>query len=242
VSADLATLPLVSPGWQHRAACAAPGIDPELFFPAAGERDKTTQAKQICSGCAVKAECLADALARPRDQDYGIRGGTTPNERRHLREPSRTPQAGAARAQSSWELAQQVGVAEAARRLGRDVRTLRQRWQRHGLPPLASPRRVPIPDRASAERAFRLAEQVGITPAARQLGVHPNSLYHAWDRYQLGRPDTRTIVARARAEVGRRARADCDHPFKRAARLQVQQAHAQRRQHPAGTPATTARR
>jgi hypothetical protein len=71
-------------GWRGRAACR--GVDPELFFPAA-ERGpvravQVAAAKAVCAGCPVRAECLAEALARI---PYGIAGGLTENERRRLR-------------------------------------------------------------------------------------------------------------------------------------------------------------
>lgn len=69
-------------GWRWQAACARPGVDPELFFPAPGERGKVDRAKRICAGCPVRGACLADALAVSGSLDYGIRGGTTREERR----------------------------------------------------------------------------------------------------------------------------------------------------------------
>jgi WhiB family redox-sensing transcriptional regulator len=73
-----------SAGWRQLAACAAPGIDPEWFFPAKGGTARP--AKRICARCPVKAPCLAEALATPPAHDDGVRGGTTPAERRWLRE------------------------------------------------------------------------------------------------------------------------------------------------------------
>jgi len=67
-------------GWRRRAACARRGVDPELFFPEQGGRPEP--AKRICARCPVRAACLDDALAT-RDE-YGIRGGMTPGERRRL--------------------------------------------------------------------------------------------------------------------------------------------------------------
>ena len=40
--------------WQERALCAE--TDPEAFFPEKG--GSTREAKKICTGCEVKAECL----------------------------------------------------------------------------------------------------------------------------------------------------------------------------------------
>ncbi len=72
-------------GWRRRAACAAPGVDPELFFPAPGQHGKAARAKRVCARCPVRVACLADALAIPPGEDHGIRGGLTPKERQHQR-------------------------------------------------------------------------------------------------------------------------------------------------------------
>lgn len=65
-------------------------MDTDLFFPPeniggpregkgiTGERDRIGQAKQVCSRCPVRAECLSYAI----DNDCsGIYGGTTEQER-----------------------------------------------------------------------------------------------------------------------------------------------------------------
>ena len=71
-------------GWRRRAVCAAPGVDPETVFPVKGGSAKP--AKRICARCPVRVACLEDALDTPTLQDeHGIRGGTTPAERRVLR-------------------------------------------------------------------------------------------------------------------------------------------------------------
>jgi WhiB family redox-sensing transcriptional regulator len=77
----------VDPDWRERAGCRSQ--DPELFFPIGdnwtqGEaRGRAAEAKAFCNNaCPVKAECLADAVAC-RD-DWAIRGGLTPDERRPL--------------------------------------------------------------------------------------------------------------------------------------------------------------
>jgi WhiB family redox-sensing transcriptional regulator len=77
----------VSPktAWRRWAACAASGVDPELFFPTPGQHGKAARAKRVCDRCPVKAPCLTDALAIPPSEDYGIRGGMTPKERQSLR-------------------------------------------------------------------------------------------------------------------------------------------------------------
>nr|WP_269799846.1 MULTISPECIES: WhiB family transcriptional regulator [Pseudofrankia] len=65
--------------WQERALCAQ--TDPEAFFPEKG--GSTREAKRICSGCEVRAECLEYALAN--DERFGIWGGMSERERRKQR-------------------------------------------------------------------------------------------------------------------------------------------------------------
>ena len=66
-------------GWQESALCAE--TDPEAFFPEKG--GSTREAKKICTGCEVRAECLEYALAN--DERFGIWGGLSERERRRLR-------------------------------------------------------------------------------------------------------------------------------------------------------------
>jgi WhiB family redox-sensing transcriptional regulator len=65
--------------WQEQALCAE--TDPEAFFPEKG--GSTREAKKICTGCEVKAECLEYALSN--DERFGIWGGLSERERRRLR-------------------------------------------------------------------------------------------------------------------------------------------------------------
>lgn len=67
------------PDWQENALCAQ--TDPEAFFPEKG--GSTREAKRICAGCEVRAECLEYALAN--DERFGIWGGLSERERRRLR-------------------------------------------------------------------------------------------------------------------------------------------------------------
>ncbi len=66
-------------GWQERALCAQ--TDPEAFFPEKG--GSTREAKKVCTGCEVRAECLEYALAN--DERFGIWGGLSERERRRLK-------------------------------------------------------------------------------------------------------------------------------------------------------------
>jgi WhiB family redox-sensing transcriptional regulator len=67
------------PTWHESALCAE--TDPEAFFPEKG--GSTREAKKICTGCEVRAECLEYALAN--DERFGIWGGLSERERRRLR-------------------------------------------------------------------------------------------------------------------------------------------------------------
>lgn len=65
--------------WQTDALCTQ--TDPEAFFPEKG--GSTRDAKRVCSGCDVRAQCLEYALAN--DERFGIWGGLSERERRKLR-------------------------------------------------------------------------------------------------------------------------------------------------------------
>ncbi len=51
--------------------------------PSSPRRGSTREAKKICTGCEVRAECLAYALAH--DERFGIWGGLSERERRRLK-------------------------------------------------------------------------------------------------------------------------------------------------------------
>lgn len=65
--------------WRAQALCAQ--TDPEAFFPELG--GSTRQAKRTCTGCEVRAECLAWALGN--DERFGVWGGLSERERRKLK-------------------------------------------------------------------------------------------------------------------------------------------------------------
>lgn len=67
------------PAWQQYANCL--GVDPDLFFPERG--GSTREAKEVCRGCVVRAECLEYALDNA--EKFGIWGGMSERERRQLR-------------------------------------------------------------------------------------------------------------------------------------------------------------
>jgi WhiB family redox-sensing transcriptional regulator len=91
VAPDLGVDP---PAWTLAAACQF--VDPEIFFPEKG--GSTREAKLVCGGCEVRAECLAFALAH--QERFGIYGGLSERERRRLLpgfEAGRSPRRNAAR-------------------------------------------------------------------------------------------------------------------------------------------------
>ena len=63
--------------WATRAACN--GADPDALFVQGAAQNR---AKQICMGCEVRTECLADAL--DNKVEFGVWGGMTERERRAL--------------------------------------------------------------------------------------------------------------------------------------------------------------
>ena len=65
--------------WQDRANCL--GVDPDLFFPERGA--STREAKEVCRGCVVQADCLEFALQN--GEKFGIWGGLSERERRRIR-------------------------------------------------------------------------------------------------------------------------------------------------------------
>lgn len=70
--------------WRDDAACR--DEDPELFFPIGTTgiaHEQVNAAKRICARCPVQEECLEFALAS--NQDAGIWGGLTEDERRTLK-------------------------------------------------------------------------------------------------------------------------------------------------------------
>uniref|UniRef100_UPI000CEBDC03 WhiB family transcriptional regulator n=1 Tax=Blastococcus atacamensis TaxID=2070508 RepID=UPI000CEBDC03 len=72
-------VPATGEEWRLDALCAE--TDPEAFFPEKG--GSTRDAKRVCTGCPVRAQCLEFALAN--DERFGIWGGLSERERRRVR-------------------------------------------------------------------------------------------------------------------------------------------------------------
>lgn len=74
--------------WQEKGNCYKIK-DPDIFFLDYGVRtekkkEAEDKAKAICVGCPVINECLDHALTVP--ENYGVWGGTTPEERLRMTE------------------------------------------------------------------------------------------------------------------------------------------------------------
>lgn len=74
--------------WRDKAACL--DEDPEYFFPigtTGAALDQTERAKAVCASCEVRPQCLAWAV--DTNQDAGVWGGLSEDERRALRRSRR---------------------------------------------------------------------------------------------------------------------------------------------------------
>jgi WhiB family transcriptional regulator, redox-sensing transcriptional regulator len=201
--------------WLDQAACR--DLDPERFFPESGEQTKAAEAKAICAGCQVRDQCLELAIkaAGGLDGDHGVFGGTLPAERSRLRGNS-FPEPSAYRqdrelAEQAHQLASELGLRQAARQLGIHRDALKGAFTQWGLP--TPERRVGwqpsrfLTDRAEAERAYALAEQLGsVNAAAAELGTTWPSLRKAFTRHGLGMPTPNPEAVRQRAVAAARQR------------------------------------
>lgn len=86
MSIPASSLALGSADYSWRSAAICRDTDPDLFFPVGTTGYALVQidrAKQVCDECPVKTECLDYALET--NQDSGIWGGTSEEERRAIR-------------------------------------------------------------------------------------------------------------------------------------------------------------
>lgn len=67
--------------WMADGACTT--VDPDLFFPAHGDKPAALRAVAICEGCDVRAQCLAYAIRTK--QRFGVWGGMGRKQREQLR-------------------------------------------------------------------------------------------------------------------------------------------------------------
>ena len=87
IARRVADRPSMEPGdvsWRANASCR--DTDPELFFPVGTTGlalDQIASAKAVCFSCPAQDPCLEYALLT--NQDSGVWGGSSEEERRHLR-------------------------------------------------------------------------------------------------------------------------------------------------------------
>jgi WhiB family redox-sensing transcriptional regulator len=77
--------------WREHAACTT--VDSDLFFPVGVTGPAVGQiaaAKAVCAACGVRETCLEFAIAT--NQEYGVWGGASEEERRDLRRAWRARQ------------------------------------------------------------------------------------------------------------------------------------------------------
>ena len=70
--------------WRKKASCRS--VDPDLFFPIGTTGlalDQIESAKAVCRSCDAMTDCLEFALTT--NQESGVWGGTSEEERRKLR-------------------------------------------------------------------------------------------------------------------------------------------------------------
>ena len=74
--------PYLRQDWKGAGACQR--VDnPDVFYPGRGAPSQA--AKRLCADCPVLQECLQAALETHPQDDWGIWGGTTKDERARLR-------------------------------------------------------------------------------------------------------------------------------------------------------------
>lgn len=74
--------------WRLDAACfTADSSLTSTMYPTHAEGDDVDRAKAVCAGCPVRDECLEFAMAT--NQDHGVWGGLSEQDRRRLRRSRR---------------------------------------------------------------------------------------------------------------------------------------------------------
>lgn len=78
--------------WHDEALCPQVDADLDIWFPTTGESG--SEALRICGLCTVQTECLEDALEFEAQlgSHHGIRGGTTPAQRKLIARGRPKPQ------------------------------------------------------------------------------------------------------------------------------------------------------
>lgn len=92
VSTPSVAVEAVDRSWRAVANCH--DLPAGLFFPEANDHHGRREAKAVCAGCSVRAECLDYAVST--GEHHGIWGGVTERERRRIVTRSRAATGGAA--------------------------------------------------------------------------------------------------------------------------------------------------
>lgn len=74
---------IVDMTWLDSAACQDPAVNSELFYSARAVFFK--EAIAVCGRCAVRKQCLTEALKTPFADDSGIRAGLNRPQRDEIR-------------------------------------------------------------------------------------------------------------------------------------------------------------
>lgn len=69
------------PAWFDEAECS--GVGPGLFYADPGDEVVNRLARDVCTHCPVRRQCLEYAIAN--DEHYGIWGGMAPRQRQAIR-------------------------------------------------------------------------------------------------------------------------------------------------------------
>jgi len=159
-----------SPGWWFAGLCAQ--TDPEVFFPEKG--GSVREAKAVCAGCPVRAQCLEHALAH--DERFGVWGGLSERERRRLKTAA-TRRGTAAQARD-----RRAGVSAAAPGLGEvDEVVVARLMAGH---PATGTSRVEVAQAAiGLHHAGHSARRVAV-----RLGVQERQVQRWLARHRAGRP------------------------------------------------------
>jgi len=71
--------------WPTMGYCASKEVSPWFRVVETTDEQAVMAAKAVCDVCIVRQRCLAFGLALPESSDFGIWGGTTPEERVAIR-------------------------------------------------------------------------------------------------------------------------------------------------------------
>jgi len=176
---------VASPGWWFAGLCAQ--TDPEVFLPEKG--GSVREAKAVCAGCPVCAQCLAHALAH--GERYGVWGGLSEPERRRLE------RAAVGRSAPQPAVRRTGGPAGGAA-LGQVDEVVVAR--------LMAGRAVTAPSRAEVAQAAIGLHRAGrgAREVAAQLGVHTRQVERWVARHRGGQPLCPKAGPRSGPRPGRR--------------------------------------